>query len=74
MVTGEHILKKKIVLKGLSQSTLLGPSFIASASFQRTSKILSESAFFNKIDYILGLQENVILGRLIPAGTGFYLQ
>lgn len=70
---GDYLSNKKILLKGLSQATLLGPSFISSASFQRTSRILAESALFNRTDNIIGLQENVILGRIIPAGTGYFI-
>ena len=46
-------------------------SFISSASFQETIRVLTEAAVSNKIDYLRGLKENVIMGRLIPAGTGF---
>ena len=70
---GDYSASKNILLKGLSQATLLGPSFISSASFQRTSRILAESALFNRTDNIIGLQENVILGRIIPAGTGYFI-
>ena len=45
-------------------------SFISSASFQETTRSLTEAAVYGKIDYLRGLKENVIVGRLIPAGTG----
>ena len=45
-------------------------SFIAAASFQETTKVLTEAAISGKVDYLRGLKENVIMGRLIPAGTG----
>jgi len=46
-------------------------SFISAASFQQTTRVLAEAAFFAKIDKLLGIKENVTMGRLIPAGTGF---
>jgi DNA-directed RNA polymerase subunit beta' len=46
-------------------------SFISAASFQETTKVLTEAALAGKVDYLVGLKENVILGHLIPAGTGF---
>jgi DNA-directed RNA polymerase subunit beta' len=45
-------------------------SFISAASFQETTRVLTEAAISGKVDYLLGLKENVIMGRLIPAGTG----
>ena len=46
-------------------------SFISAASFQETTKVLTEAALAGKVDYLVGLKENVILGHLVPAGTGF---
>ena len=46
-------------------------SFISAASFQETTRVLTEAAINGRIDYLRGLKENVIMGRLIPAGTGF---
>ena len=46
-------------------------SFISAASFQETTKVLTEAALASKVDFLVGLKENVILGHLIPAGTGF---
>ena len=46
-------------------------SFISAASFQETTKVLTEAALASKVDHLVGLKENVILGHLIPAGTGF---
>jgi DNA-directed RNA polymerase subunit beta' len=46
-------------------------SFISAASFQETTKVLTEAALAGKVDHLVGLKENVILGHLIPAGTGF---
>src|SRR5690606_31257540 len=48
-------------------------SFISAASFQETTKVLTESALAGRVDYLVGLKENVILGHLVPAGTGFHL-
>ena len=48
-------------------------SFLSAASFQETIKVLTEAAVSAKSDYLIGLKENVIVGRLIPAGTGFYM-
>ncbi len=58
------------ILQGITQSSLGTSSFISAASFQETTKVLSEAAIAGKIDYLLGLKENVIVGHLIPAGTG----
>ncbi|GAB4396712.1 MAG: DNA-directed RNA polymerase subunit beta' [Microscillaceae bacterium] len=57
-------------LQGITQSSLGTDSFISAASFQETTKVLSEAAISGKADYLLGLKENVIVGHLIPAGTG----
>ncbi|WP_458659115.1 DNA-directed RNA polymerase subunit beta' [Candidatus Vidania fulgoroideorum] len=62
----------KKFLMGITKSSLLSDSFISSASFQETIKILVQSSIVLKKDYLLGIKENVIIGRLIPAGTGFF--
>ena len=59
-------------LLGITKASLKTDSFISSASFQETTKILTESAVEGKRDLLIGLKENVIIGRLIPAGTGFH--
>mgnify|MGYP001267240270 CR=1 FL=1 len=59
------------VLLGITKASLLTESFISAASFQETTKILTAAAIEGKIDWLRGLKENVIIGRLIPAGTGF---
>jgi hypothetical protein len=59
------------VLRGVTRSALKGESFLSSASFQETKKILTESAIEGKIDWLRSLKANVITGKLIPAGTGF---
>ena len=58
------------VLLGITQSALSTESFISAASFQETTKVLTDAAIEGKVDYLLGLKENVIMGHLIPAGTG----
>jgi DNA-directed RNA polymerase subunit beta' len=60
----------KPVLQGITQASLGTNSFISAASFQETTKVLSEAAISGKVDQLLGLKENVIVGHLIPAGTG----
>jgi len=61
----------KRVVTGISKSSLSTESFLSAASFQETSKVLVEAVVSGRKDYLLGLKENVILGQLIPAGTGF---
>ncbi|MBI5221683.1 MAG: DNA-directed RNA polymerase subunit beta', partial [Candidatus Magasanikbacteria bacterium] len=61
----------KELLFGVSRVSLSTQSFLSAASFQETAKVLINTALTGKIDYLEGLKENVIIGRLIPAGTGF---
>jgi DNA-directed RNA polymerase subunit beta' len=58
------------VLLGISKAALQTDSFLSAASFQETTKVLTEAAIKGKVDNLLGLKENVIIGKLIPAGTG----
>ena len=58
------------VLQGITKASLQTESFISAASFQETTRVLTEAATAGKVDYLAGLKENVIVGRLIPAGTG----
>jgi len=58
-------------LLGITKASVQSSSFISAASFQETTKVLTEAALAGKVDYLVGLKENVILGHLIPAGTGF---
>ena len=58
------------ILLGITKASLSTDSFISAASFQETTKVLTEAAINSKVDYLRGLKENVIMGRLIPAGTG----
>src|SRR4029079_1709681 len=60
----------KTVLLGITKASLSTESFISAASFQETTKVLTEAAVNSKVDHLRGLKENVIMGRLIPAGTG----
>lgn len=58
------------ILLGITEASLATDSFLSAASFQKTTKILTEAAVRGKADHLIGLKENVIIGRLIPAGTG----
>ena len=58
------------LLLGITQGSLSTDSFISAASFQETTKVLTDAAIEGKVDYLVGLKENVIMGNLIPAGTG----
>ena len=58
------------ILLGITQASLTTESFISAASFQETTKVLTDAAIEGKIDHLLGLKENVTMGHLIPAGTG----
>ena len=60
----------KRILLGITKAALATDSFLSAASFQETAKVLTDAAIKNKIDPLLGLKENVIIGKLIPAGTG----
>ena len=68
---GYKVSNSQRILEGITQKTLKNPSFISAASFQNTSRVLTSAAAFNKIDHLLGPQENIIIGRLIPIGTGY---
>ncbi len=70
---GETTLRLAVgspVLLGITKAALLTDSFLSAASFQETTKVLTEAAIKGKVDNLLGLKENVIIGKLIPAGTG----
>ncbi|MEO7101176.1 MAG: DNA-directed RNA polymerase subunit beta', partial [Luteolibacter sp.] len=60
------------VLLGITKASLETDSFISAASFQDTTRVLTEAATLGRVDYLSGFKENVIMGHLIPAGTGFY--
>ena len=55
---------------GITKASLATDSFLSAASFQETTKVLTEAAIKGKVDHLLGLKENVIIGKLIPAGSG----
>ena len=55
---------------GITKASLATNSFLSAASFQETTKVLTEAAIKGKVDHLVGLKENVIIGKLIPAGTG----
>ncbi|KJW04791.1 RNA polymerase Rpb1, domain 5 family protein [Orientia tsutsugamushi str. Sido] len=61
------------VLQGITKASLQTQSFISAASFQETTRVLTEAAIAGKVDKLEGLKENVIVGQTIPAGTGFYI-
>ena len=67
---GKRPAEGKRVLLGITKASLATESFLSAASFQETTKVLTEAAIKGKVDPLLGLKENVILGKLIPAGTG----
>jgi DNA-directed RNA polymerase subunit beta' len=67
---GGRAAQGKAVLLGITKASLSTDSFISAASFQETTRVLTEAAINGKVDYLRGLKENVIMGRLVPAGTG----
>ena len=70
---GKRPPEGKPVLQGITKASLQTRSFISAASFQETTRVLTEAAVQGKVDRLHGLKENVIVGRLIPAGTGAYV-
>jgi DNA-directed RNA polymerase subunit beta' len=71
IIEGKTPAKGRPVLLGITKASLSTESFISAASFQETTRVLTEASISGKIDYLRGLKENVTMGRLIPAGTGF---
>ncbi len=67
---GQRPATGRSLLLGITKASLSTDSFISAASFQETTRVLTEAAIQGKVDYLRGLKENVIMGRLIPAGTG----
>src|SRR5579872_6389288 len=63
--------KGRPLLLGITKASLSTDSFISAASFQETTRVLTEASISGRVDYLRGLKENVTMGRLIPAGTGF---
>ena len=67
---GKEVPEGKQIILGITKASLATNSFLSAASFQETTKVLTDAAIKGKIDPLIGLKENVILGKLIPAGTG----
>jgi len=70
ITAGGEAATAKSLLLGITKASLATESFISAASFQETTRVLTEAAVSGKVDNLHGLKENVIVGRLIPAGTG----
>ena len=71
LAAGGRPAQGRPLLLGITKASLSTDSFISAASFQETTRVLTEASISGKIDYLRGLKENVTMGRLIPAGTGF---
>jgi DNA-directed RNA polymerase subunit beta' len=71
LANGSLPAKGRPLLLGITKASLSTESFISAASFQETTRVLTEASISGKVDYLRGLKENVTMGRLIPAGTGF---
>jgi DNA-directed RNA polymerase subunit beta' len=71
LASGGQPAKGRSLLLGITKASLSTDSFISAASFQETTRVLTEASISGKVDYLRGLKENVTMGRLIPAGTGF---
>ncbi len=67
---GKQPAEGKQVMLGITKASLATDSFLSAAAFQETTKVLTEAAINGKVDHLIGLKENVIIGKLIPAGTG----
>ena len=70
MAQGKEPATARPVLLGITKASLATDSFLSAASFQETTRVLTDAATKGKVDPLLGLKENVIIGKLIPAGTG----
>jgi len=70
VMAGKQPATAKRILLGLTKSSLAVSSFLSAASFQESSRVLTDAAMKGKVDHLVGLKENVIIGKLIPAGTG----
>jgi len=68
---GKKEAQGDVLLLGITKASLSTDSFLSAASFQETARVLIDAAITGKVDHLRGLKENVIIGRLIPAGTGF---
>ena len=67
---GKEAMKWKHTVLGITKASIASDSFLSAASFQETTRVLTDASLKGKIDYLLGLKENIIIGKLIPAGTG----
>jgi DNA-directed RNA polymerase subunit beta' len=72
LTEGQRPAEVSDVLMGITKASLATDSFLSAASFQETTKVLTGAAIAGKVDHLLGLKENVIIGKLIPAGTGMH--
>jgi DNA-directed RNA polymerase subunit beta' len=70
MAAGGRPAVARPLLLGITKASLATDSFLSAASFQETTRVLTEAAIKGKVDPLLGLKENVIIGKLVPAGTG----
>ena len=70
LAAGGRPAQGRPLLLGITKASLSTDSFISAASFQETTRVLTEASISGKVDHLRGLKENVIMGRLIPAGTG----
>jgi len=71
LLEGKRPATGRPILLGITKASLYSDSFISAASFQETTRVLTEASISGKVDFLRGLKENVTMGRLIPAGTGF---
>jgi DNA-directed RNA polymerase beta' subunit len=74
LLSGKRPATFRPVLLGISKSSVETDSFLSAASFQETTKVLTDAAIKGKVDHLMGLKENVIIGKLIPAGTGSHVE
>jgi len=70
---GLNPIKTRPLLQGITRASLQTKSFMSAASFQETTRVLTEAAASGKVDHLIGLKENIIIGRMIPAGTGYLM-
>ena len=70
LAEGGQAAEEEQVILGITKASLATESFLSAASFQETTKVLTDASIEGKVDHLLGLKENVIIGKLIPAGTG----
>lgn len=74
LAKGKKSMVYETRLQGITRAAIQTESFISAASFQETTKVLTDAAVSGKIDYLRGMKENIIVGRLIPAGTGYVME